>query len=386
MKSDKHVLVTTALTGFIRAFLLDDINILQSMGFTVHCAANPEGDDYTLQEINEYFHNRGVIFHPISFSSSKPLDKNNIKAYKAFKKVLKEQDFYAIHIHTPIPGVLCRVAIATKKKKYKVLYTTHGFYFHAGSSKKTWFLFRNIESIMSLLTDAMITINREDYHNANKMHCRSVNYINGVGVDTNKYRNVVIQREEYRNQIGLNQQDIALLSVGELSPRKNHQIIIRALQAIGNPNLVYVICGKIVPTKGTYEELKVLADKLNVRVLFLGYRIDIPQIAKSCDIGALPSTREGLGLAGIEMMAAGLPLVASNVHGIKDYVINGTTGFTANPYSETDFADAIQKLMDKRIRQSMEMNCINKAEEFCQEVSHSQRVRIYKEQLGRIGE
>ena len=150
---------------------------------------------------------------------------------------------------------------------------------------------------------------------------------------------------------------------------------------MNDPKYVYVICGKIVPGEGTYDELKQMANDLNVRTIFLGYRTDIPQIAYSCDIGALPSTREGLGLAGIEMMAAGLPLVASNVHGIKDYVLDGLTGFSVDPYDAENFSNSIEKLSDCNIRKDMKANCCKKAEEFNMENSHLQRMKIYSEVL-----
>ena len=377
----KNILIVTALNGFIRAFLLDDIRILQTMGYKIHCAANIDGDDYSEQEINDYYKKINVVFHNISFSSHNPLDKKNLMAYKQIKNLLKENDFKAIHIHTPIPGVLCRMAIAKQKKQYVILYTTHGFYFHSGSSIKNKIIFRGIESVMSRFTDAIVTINREDFANAKKMHCNKVYYINGVGVDTRKYHERLENREEYRKKIGINKNDIAILSVGELSKRKNHQIIIKALHIINDPKYVYVVCGKIVQGEGTYNELKKMAEDLNVRIIFLDYRTDIPQIAHSCDIGALPSVREGLGLAGIEMMAAGLPLVASNVHGIKDYVIDGITGFTVNPYDSEGFSKIIKKLSDSGLRKEMKSNCIAKAEEFNMESSHLQRMRIYSEML-----
>ena len=182
--NNQNVLIVTALNGFIRAFLLDDIRILQTMGYTVHCAANTFGDDYSKQEAIDYYKKIGVIFHDISFSSSKPLDRKNINAFKQFRTLIKNNDFKAIHIHTPIPGVLCRMALAIDKKKYIVLYTTHGFYFHSGSSRKNKIIFGSIESFMSRFTDAIITINHEDFSNAKKMHSRKVFYINGVGVNT----------------------------------------------------------------------------------------------------------------------------------------------------------------------------------------------------------
>lgn len=82
---------------------------------------------------------------------------------------------------------------------------------------------------------------------------------------------------------------------------------------------------------GTYDFLKKYAVEKNVRVIFLGFRKDIPEINRCADIAVLPSLREGLGLAGIEALASGVPVVGSDVQGIKDYVVDGETGYLCAP-------------------------------------------------------
>lgn len=382
MNNSKNVLVVTALSGFVRAFLLDDIRILQSMGYKVYCAANGENDDRKLEENINEFRKMGVIFMQVSFSSNKPLSKTNWHAYRKIKKILKETQFSAIHIHTPIPGVIVRMAAQKYRKKCKVIYTTHGFYFHKGCGIKKWVVYYVIEKIMSIFSDAIITINKEDYNNAKRMFCKRVFHINGVGVETERY-NILVDRSEMRKKLNLSETDVAILSVGELSERKNHQVIINAMEIEGNSNLIYLICGKAIEGEGTYGYLKQLAKEKKVRVVFLGYRKDIPEISKAVDIGAIPSTREGLGLAGIEMLAAGLPLLAAKVHGIVDYAVDGKTGYLANPYSPEEFADNIKKLENKEVRNRMKKNCYEMSKKFDMSVSHKQRQEIYYNILGK---
>ena len=161
-----------------------------------------------------------------------------------------------------------------------------------------------------------------------------------------------------------------ILSVGEMIERKNHEVIIRALGKIKNPNIYYVICGK-GPLK---DHLKKIACEVGVedKVIFLGFRQDIPELCNTADISAFPSKIEGLGLAGIEVMAAGVPLVSSNVHGILDYVIDGETGY----------AKAIDILAsDSKLRESMKTKCIEAVKPF--ELNNALRVMwdIYDEIL-----
>lgn len=375
----KKALIVTALTGFIRAFLLYDINVLKNLGYEVHCAANGIGDSETIGYNKDYYESMGVIFHHIDFSSNNPLSKNTLLSYKQIKSVLKTHNFDIITIHTPIPGVLTRLAARKNRKTgSKVLYTTHGFYFHDKSNLKSKLIYRTIESIMSKFTDILITINKEDYRAACKMFCKDVKMINGVGVDTSKFCLPNFSREEYRRNLGIGENEIILLSIGELSYRKNYQVVIRALAELKNPQIKYLICGKGLIGNGIQEELEKLANEKQVSVVFMGYRQDIPQVIAASDIGVIPSNREGLGLAGIEMLAGGLPVIGSDVQGIKDYIINGRTGFLADPGKPQEFAEAIFKLLDLKQREKMKEDCIAMAKKFDSSVSHKQILEIYK--------
>ncbi|HAT4209920.1 TPA: glycosyltransferase family 4 protein [Clostridium perfringens] len=373
----KKVLVVTALAGFFRSFLTNDIKILQNMGYEVHCAANvlhPGSEG-----MNEYFKQNNIIFHQIDFSSNKPFSKQTFLAYKQLKNLINNYYFDAVHCHTPIVSVLGRWCCRKLRKEgMRVIYTTHGFYFHQGSSRKSWIIFHSIEKFMSRFCDAIITINCEDYENAKKMHCKNVFHINGVGVDTNRFANVSINREEYRKSIGISNNEIVVLSIGELSERKNQKVVIEAIGNLNNSNIVLVHCGNAMNSEATTKQLIDLAKRKNVKLILLGLRKDIPEICKCADIGTISSTREGLGLAGIEMLASGLPLVGSKVHGILDYVINEVNGFLANPYDANEFTEGIRKLLDKNTHEKLSSACYKSILKFDIKNSYAQMEKIYK--------
>ena len=377
----KKVLIVTALAGFFRSFLTHDILLLQSMGYEVHCAANISHPGS--EGMIEYFDNHNIVFHNISFSSYKPLSKETIKATKELKLLLQNYSFDVVHCHTPIAGAITRWLCRKQRKKgLKVIYTTHGFYFHKYSSKKAWIIFGTIEKIMSRFCDAIITINNEDYHNAIKMHCDKVFHINGVGVDTKRFHIKEFDRNEYRQKLGIPENALVILAVGELSERKNQKIIIEALGKLHLPDVLFVHCGNAMNKASTKDLLVELADELDVNFMMLGLRKDIPQICQCADIGTISSKREGLGLAGIEMLASGLPLVASRVHGILDYMEDGINGYLADPNNADEFALGISKLVDKNKRASMREACIKSAEPFDIECSYKQMRDIYTELLG----
>lgn len=279
-------------------------------------------------------------------------DKQNIQAYKTIKKIIDEGEYDAVHCNTPIASVLTRLAARDARKRgTKVIYTAHGFQFFKGASKKDWLLYYPIEREMAHFTDLIFTINQEDYRRAKTFNVPHVVYIPGVGVDTEKFRTA--ERKDIRGELGIPADAFVLLTVGELFPRKNQGVLIDAMKQLKDYPIYLVICGNGILEK----ELKQKSQNNGVanRVFFAGYRRDIPEIMKDCDLYLFPSKREGLGLAGIEAMASGLPIVSSNINGILDYMIEGKTGCMCNPEDVDGFAKAIMKLYDdpqKRVQLS----------------------------------
>ena len=373
-------LVIASTAGFVRAFLRHDMELLQKMGYEVHCAANGVNHSF---EPNEYFDTMSVVYHQIDFAPRSPFSKDTLKAAKQFFELNRQYQFDVIHCHTPIVGAIVRIVgmPAWLLKKHKIIYTTHGLAFPKGCPRKDKIIYGSIERLCSQLCDAVITINREDYAVMKTFARGRVYYINGVGVNVRKFHDVEIDRDEYRKSIGVSKDDILILAVGELSTRKNHRAIIQALHEMNDHRYVLVICGKAMIGEGTYEQLRRLAEATGVRVCFLGFRRDIPEITNCADIAVLPSIREGLGLAGVEALASGVPVIGSAVQGIKDYVIDGKTGFLCDPHDSSMFARRIKELSNPNLREKMRSFCVEKANEFSTEVSYQQMEIIYNEIL-----
>lgn len=377
----KKALIVTAFAGFVRSFLTNDIKTLQRMGYEVECAANKNHNG--ADRIGEYFKENNVVFYQVDFSSNKPISRETLISYKQLKKVIDKGNYSLVHVHTPITGVLTRLICRTKRKKgMKVIYTTHGFYFHKYSSKKSWLLYRTVENWMSKYSDAIITINKEDYRNALGMKCKNVYYMPGVGVDLKRFKDVAINTSKYRTSLGIQDTDFLVLAVGELSERKNHKVVIEALSLCKIPNAVFMICGNAMTEGNTREYLEKLAKEKRVDLRLMGLRKDIPEICKCADVGVMPSLREGLGLSGIEMIASGLPLVASNVHGIVDYVKDGVNGYLIDPLSPESIAVAISRLHNKENIEELRTICQNSVEEFDVEKSSDCMKNIYSNILG----
>ena len=381
----KKVLIVASVVSFIEWFNKENIDFLNNtLACEVHIACNfAYMNDTDVERTTKYVNKleeRGIVLHNIAFARS-PINSDNINAYKKLKAIINSEDFNLIHCHTPAASMMTRLASKKARKKGSiVMYTCHGFHFHNSSSKKNWMVYYPVEKFLSRYCDYIVTINMEDFNRAKAFHCKNVRYIPGVGVDINKIKKLAIDKVAKKESIGVPADKTLIISAGELIERKNHEVIIRALAKVKNPDIYYAIAGK-GPLK---EYLLNLANELGLadRVILLGFRTDVFELYHAADISAFPSKIEGLGLAGIEAMSAGLPLVSSNVHGILDYVIDGKTGYAISPEDVDGYAEAIKELVNNpTLRESMRENCIKAVTPF--EISNALQVMwdIYKEIL-----
>ncbi len=351
----KRALIVTTVSGFVPQFEMNNVHILQSLGYEVHYAANFNTPVYGSD--NSRLDNTGIIQHQIDFVRSPIFLGKNVKAFKQLKKLMNETKYDLVHCHTPMGGVITRFA-AKITRTSPLLYTAHGFHFYKGAPLINWIIYYPIEWWLSKYTNILITINEEDYHRAQRFRGDEVCYVPGVGIDINRIRRIDAEFGKKREELGLSMNATVIASVGELNKNKNHKVILKALSLLQNPDLYYVVCGR--GKLGNY--LKKLARKLNVedKVIFLGYREDIIQILKVVDIYAFPSKREGLSVSLMEAMACGLPVVCSGVRGNRDLIIENKGGFLANPNDADAFAKALGLLInDPNLRNKMkEFNLI----------------------------
>lgn len=338
----KKILLVASVASHIAQFHRPLVDMLHQYGFEIHAAAHNNMElkpGLKLDFIDKFIE--------VPFVRSVK-DPKNVAAYKTIKRVISSDDYVAIHCNTPIASVLTRLAARDARKHgTKVIYTAHGFQFFNGSSKKDWMIYYPIEKEMARFTDLIFTINREDTARAEAFHGPKVVYIPGVGVDTEKFRTA--ERKDIRSELGIPADAFMMLTVGELFPRKNQKVLIDAMKQLKDLPIHLVLCGNGILLDELQQQCR--DNGVEDRVHFAGYRRDIPGVMKDSDLYLFPSKREGLGLAGIEAMASGLPVVSSNINGILDYMIEGKTGHMCDPNEADAFARAILDLYhdpDKR--------------------------------------
>lgn len=351
----KKVLILASVASMIDQFNMPFINLLMGMGYTVDVACNfvngnTCSDEKVAMLIKE-LDKLGVGHYQIDFSRSILNLKDNVAAYRQVKKLVSETNYEFIHCHSPIGGVVGR--IAGKISKTKVIYTAHGYHFYKGAPILNWMLYFPIEWICSFMTDTLITINKEDFELAKKhMHAKKIEYVPGVGIDLSRFGTAKIDVNEKRKELGVPEDATLFLSVGELNENKNHETVIKAIDGM---DVYYIVAG----IGNKLDELQEIIDKQNMtdRIKLLGFRDDVCELYNTSDIFVFPSYREGLPVALMEAMASGLPCVASKIRGNTD-LIDENDGILFNPHSVEDCRKAIENIIKSDMKK-MGMN--NKA-------------------------
>lgn len=343
----KKVLMLATTAAMIEQFNKNNILILEEMGYEVHVAGNwLEGNPISeerLEKFKTWITTHGGKYFHIPAVRNPGAVRANADAYKKVVNLIREHQYEFIHCHTPIGSVIGR--IAAHYTHTKIIYTAHGFHFFKGAPLKNWLLYYPAERFLSRWTDMLITINKEDYERAKKsFYAKRTEYIPGVGIDTQKFSNGLIDREEKRKSLGLEETDIMLLSVGELIERKNHGIVIEAIAQLKEERYKYFICGKGA-LKDKYQSM-IQELGLEKQVFLLGYRDDISELCQVADLYIFPSYQEGLPVALMEAVACHVPVICTNVRGNTDLIKNQECLFEPND------REGIIRCMQKAVKKS----------------------------------
>lgn len=357
-------------------FSIPSIKAADQMGLQVTVGINRLHAEQMTCQYPVSFYNAEIYRNPFRI-------KEVIRAYKNACAELRKGDYKIIHCNTPIGGVIGRLA-GKKCGISKIVYTAHGFHFYKGAPKKNWLLYYSIEKWLARHTDALITINQEDYELAKtKLKLRrngKVYYVPGVGIDTTQYNPSAKIREEKRIELGIPRDAFLVISAGELNANKNNGVIISAMEKLQNKNVHYILCG----AGEKQVALQTQADKagLHDKVHFLGYRNDVKELYQAADCFVMPSFREGLSRSIMEAMASGLPCVVSKIRGNVDLIEDGKGGYLC-PSTDADcFAEAINKIAeDTSLREEMRTYNLNRIKDFDSCVVEKELQDIFREVL-----
>jgi glycosyltransferase involved in cell wall biosynthesis len=245
----------------------------------------------------------------------------------------------------PISGFLARLA-ARIAGVPKVAYSCHGFLFnHRASSPPNRLLSFVMEWwLAARVTDVFLTVSEAEARDARRLHiCRGAVAI-GNGRDPAVFHPDPIERERIRAEFGVPSDRVVIAAVSRLVWHKGYPELAAAMHAVPEAEL-WVVGERLVSDRGADMLALLRSAGLGARLRLLGYREDVPALLAAADIFTLPSRFEGLPMSVIEAMLTGLPVVATNVRGPAEQVVDGVTGLQVRPGDAMALGEALGKLV-----------------------------------------
>ena len=330
MQPHVFILITRGDTGGAQQHVLSLIRHLRHrIRFTLGC-----GESGYLTAQAENMGLETIIVPHLQRSISPLID---FRCVRALRQVLKRENPDLVHLHSSKAGVVGR--LAAKSIHIKSLFTAHGWAFTEGSGLVRRSGCVIIEWGMARFGDGIIAVSGYDFRLAKKFGV--------IGGGSGNRRGWLIPNGVRAVQVaaqarGRGGKPVRLLHVGRLEREKNQRLLIEAVSMIKRDfSLTIVGGGQLRPVLAESVERHGLAD----RVTFVESSQVDPYFADA-DIFALSSDYEGLPLVILEAMSAGLPVVATDVGGVREAVSDGISGFLVGRGDVKGLSGKLTRLID----------------------------------------
>ena len=271
----------------------------------------------------------------------------DLRAFFALIKILRNERPDIVHTHTSKAGILGRWA-AFFVRVPVIIHTPHGHVFWGYFGKLKTRIFILLEKISALVTDRLVMLTEQEKIDHLHFHIAPENKFSVVhsGINLDEFSNTSVDPAAMKRRLGIPEDNLIVGTVGRLTSIKGHRYLIEAARKIAGsrPDTTFVILGD----GELLDELKNMVTRSDIEenIKFLGWRSDVAEVMSTFDIFALPSLNEGMGRVLVEAMALGRPIVASNIGGIPDLVVDCENGYLVSVGDVESLAARIRKLLD----------------------------------------
>jgi glycosyltransferase involved in cell wall biosynthesis len=265
-----------------------------------------------------------------------------IKLYRLFRA----QHPHIVHTHTAKAGTVGRLAARLARVPI-VVHTFHGHVFHDYFGPLQTRVFIGIESFLASLSDRIVTVSEGQRRELTAYGVASPDKIAVVplGFELDALLHCESLRGQLRRELGISEGMALVGIVARLAVIKNHRLFLDAARLIveAGQEAMFLVVGD----GELRAELEAYAAKLGLaeRVIFTGWRHDLPRIYADLDVVALSSLNEGTPVSLIEAMAAARPVVATEVGGVSDIVLDKESGYLVQSKSAEGLAKGIVDLL-----------------------------------------
>jgi glycosyltransferase involved in cell wall biosynthesis len=327
---------------------------------TILIGGLPEkGESDSLHVLKEY----GVTPTLIPELQRIPNFKSDRAAYKRIKSIIKEFKPDIVHTHASKAGALGRRA-AFSCKVPVVVHTFHGHVFHSYFGKFKTGVFKFIERRLARKSSGIIAISNLQKRELVEEHkiCASEKVkVIPLGFDLDKFQeDLNNKRINSRHQFAIQEDEIAVAIVGRLAPIKNHKMFLDVVQLVvekSTKKLRFFIVGDGDERPFIESELKQMPVFVSHKIQMTSWIKDISSFNAGMDVLCLTSDNEGTPVSLIEAQAGNVPVVTTDVGGVRDIMIDGETGYVVPKNDVSLFAEKLLHLIeDNELRISMSKN------------------------------
>jgi len=274
-----------------------------------------------------------------------------VRAFLALYRLFRTRRPDVVHAHMPISGFLARLA-ARAAGVPVVAYTCHGFLFNQPGPWWRRGLSLAMEWVAGRITDVFMTVSREEAKDARRLRIHANPVAVGNGRDPALFLPDAGARARVRASLGLGEDAVVITAVSRLVRHKGYPELLTAMADV--PAQLWVVGERLPSDHGEDMAAYFAGAGLGPRLQLLGYRRDVAAILAASDIFVLPSYFEGLPMSVIEAMLCGLPVVATDIRGPREQVVDGQTGLLVPAGEVAPLADALRLLAgDAAMRRRM---------------------------------
>ncbi|MSP67940.1 MAG: glycosyltransferase family 1 protein [Alphaproteobacteria bacterium] len=292
----------------------------------------------------------GIRFEIMPFSRSLCDIGRHVAVFRRLVAFFRRERFDLVHVHTPVAAFIGRMAAAAAGVP-RIAYTAHGFYFHERMPLWQRAPYVALEWVAGRVTDVLLTQAEEDAAIARRLGlCRGGRIAAiGNGVDPARFRPDANgeQRRRLRAELGTPEGAVVVVVIGRLVQEKGYPELFDAIGDV--PAHLWVVGDRLPSDHNSRIDQAIAAVRADPdragRVVFLGYRADVPDVLAAADIFVLPSHREGMPRSIIEAMMSALPVVATDIRGAREEVVEAETGALVPVGDSLRLAAALRRLV-----------------------------------------
>lgn len=329
----------------VRLLLLDQIKALEADGHEVVAICAPGRWVETVRDA-------GVRVETVPIEREiAPL--RDARSLLALRECFRRHKFDVVHTHTPKAGLIGPLAAQLAGVPH-VVHTIHGLLFHDRMSRWRQALFWLPEKFTAAFSDQLLSQSREDIERAIRSKLcvpEKIDYL-GNGIDLDWFAPPSdYDRAAKRREVGINELDFVVGSVGRLVKEKGYMDLFAAAEKLSTrwPQIKFLVIGPREADQNDALDPSYMDQLQRLGIVrFVNWADDMRPWYAAMDIFVLPSYREGIPRACMEAATMMRPVIASDIRGCREVVLNGETGLLIPPGDSASLADAIERLYRDR--------------------------------------